>query len=90
MPVRSLTLGRLAKEDVEGLLLRLATRANSSSKPTGAPEVVEGSNTAQSGLKRLGDRLASETEGQPFYLVEMLKALIEEGILVSLLMPPSC
>jgi DNA-binding SARP family transcriptional activator/tetratricopeptide (TPR) repeat protein len=82
LPVRSLTLGRLAKEDVERLLLRLATRASSPSKPTGASEVVEGSNIAESGLKRLGERLASETEGQPFYLVEMLKVLLEEGMLL--------
>jgi tetratricopeptide (TPR) repeat protein len=83
LPVRSLTLGRLAEEDVEGLLRRLATRASSSSKPTGAlEEVVGGSNMVDSGLKRLGERLASETEGHPFYLVETLKALLEEGMLL--------
>jgi hypothetical protein len=83
LPVRSLTLGRLAEEDVEELLRRLATRASSSSKPTGAlKEVVGSSNMAESELKHLGERLASETEGQPFYLVETLKALLEEGTLV--------
>jgi DNA-binding SARP family transcriptional activator/tetratricopeptide (TPR) repeat protein len=83
LPVRSLTLGRLTEEDVEGLLQRLATRASSSSKPTGAlEEVVGGSNMVESGLKRLGERLALETEGQPFYLVETLKALLEEGMLL--------
>ena len=39
---------------------------------------------AESGLliKRLGERLALETEGQPFYLVETLKALLEVGMLL--------
>jgi tetratricopeptide (TPR) repeat protein len=83
LPVRSLTLGRLAEKDVEGLLRRLATRASSSSKPTGAlEEVVEDSNMAESGLERLGEQLASETQGQPFYLVETLKAMLEVGMLL--------
>jgi DNA-binding SARP family transcriptional activator/tetratricopeptide (TPR) repeat protein len=83
LPVRSLTLGRLAEKDVEGLLRRLATRASSSSKPTGAlEEVVGDSNMAESGLERLGEQLASETQGQPFYLVETLKAMIEVGMLL--------
>jgi len=86
MPLRSLTLDTLADEDVEGLLGRMATRAGSPSKPGGAleepEEEPEGSNVAESGLKRLGERLAAETDGQPFYLVETLKALLEEGMLL--------
>ena len=35
-----------------------------------------------SGLKRLGERLVLETDGQPFYLVETLKVLLEEGMLL--------
>jgi hypothetical protein len=86
LPLRSLALGLLGDEDVEGLLGRLATRAGtSSSKPAGALEEVVGSNGEESGLiKRLGERLALETEGQPFYLVETLKALLEEGKLLIL------
>jgi DNA-binding SARP family transcriptional activator len=83
LPLRSLMLGTLADEDVEGLLRRLATSAGSSSKPTvGALEEVGGSNGEEPGLKRLGERLAAETDGQPFYLVETLKALLEEGMLL--------
>jgi predicted ATPase len=83
LPMRSLSLGTLAEEDVEGLLKQLATRAGSSSKPpVGALEEVGGSSGVESGLKRLGERLAAETDGQPFYLVETLKALLEEGMLL--------
>jgi DNA-binding SARP family transcriptional activator/tetratricopeptide (TPR) repeat protein len=76
LPVRSLALGPLGNEDVEGLLLRLA-RVGSES--VGDPE---GSDQARPGLQRFGEWLAAETGGQPFYLLETLKALIEEGKLV--------
>jgi predicted ATPase len=79
LPVRSLALGPLGDEDVERLLRRLA---RTGSKPTGAPEEPGGSNGAEPELKRLGERLTAETGGQPFYLVETLKALLEEGELV--------
>jgi len=83
LPLRSLILYPLADEDVEGLLRRLATGVGSPSKPAGALKEVGGSNEVeQSGLKRLGERLALETDGQPFYLVETLKALLEEGMLL--------
>jgi DNA-binding SARP family transcriptional activator len=83
LPLRSMTLSTLTDEEVVGLLRRLATRAGSPSKPAGALKEVGGSNEAEeSGLKRLGERLALETEGQPFYLVETLKALLEEGMLL--------
>jgi DNA-binding SARP family transcriptional activator/tetratricopeptide (TPR) repeat protein len=83
--VRSLTLDPLRNEDVEGLLGRLA-RAGSS-KPAGAPlkepeEEPRVSKGAEPELKRLGERLALETDGQPFYLVETLKALLEVGMLL--------
>jgi DNA-binding SARP family transcriptional activator/tetratricopeptide (TPR) repeat protein len=83
LPLRSMTLGTLTDEEVEGLLTRLATRASSSKLPAGPLEEARGSNEAeQSGLKQLGERLAAETEGQPFYLVETLKVLLEEGMLL--------
>src|ERR671920_1021232 len=86
LPMRSLELGPLGNEDVEGLLGRLATRAGSS-RPAGAPleepeEEPGGSNGAEPELKRFGELLAAETAGQPFYLMETLKALLEEGKLV--------
>ena len=78
--LRSMTLGTLTDEEVEGLLTRLATRA-SSSKPPAGPLEARGSNEVELGLKQLGERLA-ETDGQPFYLVETLKVLLEEGMLL--------
>ncbi|HKH37839.1 MAG TPA: ATP-binding protein, partial [Rubrobacter sp.] len=79
LPVRSLTLGPLGNEDVKGLLWRLG---RSASKPAGAVEEQVGSDEAEPGLGNLGEWLAAETGGQPFYLVETLKALLEEGELV--------
>ena len=62
--------------------MRLATRADSS-KPTGALEEPRTSNGAEPELiKRFGERLAAETDGQPFYVVETIKALLEEGKLL--------
>ncbi|CAA9455735.1 MAG: hypothetical protein AVDCRST_MAG58-1447 [uncultured Rubrobacteraceae bacterium] len=79
LPARSLTLPPLRNADIEVLLRRL-TRAEEelvgSSGEPGAP------NEARSELERFGAWLAAETGGQPFYLVEMLKALVEEGKLV--------
>jgi DNA-binding SARP family transcriptional activator/tetratricopeptide (TPR) repeat protein len=78
LPVRNLTLDPLGNGDVEALLRRLV-RAGAPSRPVGALEGVGGSNAAEPGLKGLGEWLALETEGQPFYLVETLKALLEDG-----------
>jgi DNA-binding SARP family transcriptional activator/tetratricopeptide (TPR) repeat protein len=79
LPARSLSLPPLRNEDIEGLLRRL-TRAEEeligSSGEPGTP------NEARSELERFGAWLAAETGGQPFYLVETLKALLEEGRLV--------
>jgi DNA-binding SARP family transcriptional activator/tetratricopeptide (TPR) repeat protein len=82
LPLRSMTLGTLTDEEVEELLVRLATRASSSKPPAGPLEETRGSNEVELGLKQLGERLAAETEGQPFYLVETLKVLLEEGMLL--------
>ena len=82
LPLRSMTLGTLTDEEVVGLLTRLATRASSSKPPAGPLEETRGSNEVELGLKQLGERLAAETDGQPFYLVETLKVLLEEGMLL--------
>ena len=79
-PVRSLSLDLLAEEDIEGLLWRLGRRADSKPPPAGAALEEQGaSNGAEAhGLESFGGWLALETQGQPFYLVETLKALLEE------------
>ena len=82
LPVRSLSLDTLAEEDVGVLLRGLANAGSSSKPPDGALEEVGGSDGADPGLERLGEWLAAETEGQPFYLVETIKALLEEGMLL--------
>ena len=82
LPVRSLSpwyLGRGGRRGsptgaCEGRLIVEA--------PDGALEEVGGSNGADPRLERLGEWLAAETEGQPFYLVETIKALLEEGMLL--------
>ncbi len=83
LPVRSLALDPLGNEDVQGMLRRLA---RGGSEPAGVSEgsgeEPEGSDEARSELERLGEWLDAETRGQPFYLVEALKALLEEGKLV--------
>jgi DNA-binding SARP family transcriptional activator len=79
LPVRGLTLGVLGDEEVKELLGRLG---KTGSKPARAVEELGGSNGAEPKLESLGEWLAAETGGQPFYLVETLKALLEEGELV--------
>ena len=79
LPARSLTLGPLRDEDVKGLLGHLG---KTDSKPGGTLEEPEDLDGAESGLEALGEWLAAETAGQPFYLVETLKTLLEEGELV--------
>src|ERR687890_2707961 len=76
LPVKSLALGPLGNEDVKGLLGRLG---KPNSKLAGALEKSEGPDGAQPELESFGEWLAAETGGQPFYLVETLKALLEEG-----------
>jgi len=77
--MRSLTLGPLGNEEIQGLLLQLAKAGPESAGDLGVSgEQPEGSDQARSGLRRLGEWLAAETGGQPFYLAETLKALIEE------------
>jgi tetratricopeptide (TPR) repeat protein len=76
LPARSLTLPPLGNEDIEGLLRRL-TRVEE--EPVGSTREPGASNEARSELERFGGWLAAETGGQPFYLVETLKSLLEEG-----------
>ena len=80
LPVKSLTLGPLANDEVEGLLQRLA---EAGSAPAGvmeeSGEEPQDPDRARSELERFAARLAAETGGQPFYLIETLKALLEEG-----------
>ena len=80
LPLISLSLDLLAEEDIEGLLWRLGRRADSKPPPAGAALEEQGaSNGAEAhGLESFGGWLALETHGHPFYLVETLKALLEE------------
>jgi DNA-binding SARP family transcriptional activator/tetratricopeptide (TPR) repeat protein len=82
LPLRSMTLGTLTDEEVVGLLTRLGTRASSSKPPAGPLEETTDSNEVELGIKQLGEQLAAETDGQPFYLVETLKVLLDEGMLL--------
>ena len=83
LPVRGLGVGPLGSEDVEKMLRRLA---KGGSEPGGVPEgsgkEPNCSDQARSELERLGEWLAAESDGQPFYLVETLKSLLEEEKLV--------
>jgi DNA-binding SARP family transcriptional activator/tetratricopeptide (TPR) repeat protein len=79
LPLRSLTLGPLENEDIKRLLGHLR---KTDSKSGGVLEEPEGSDGAELELESLGEWLAAETDGQPFYLVEMLKVLLEEEKLV--------
>jgi predicted ATPase len=69
----------LRNEDIEGLLRRLR---RVEVEPVGSPGELGVSNEARSELERFGGWLAAETGGQPFYLVETLKTLLEEERLV--------
>jgi DNA-binding SARP family transcriptional activator/predicted ATPase len=82
LPLRSMSLGTLTDEDVKGLLRRLVARASSSGRAVGSLEEARVSDEVELGIKHIGERLASETDGQPFYLVETLKVLLEEGMLL--------
>jgi DNA-binding SARP family transcriptional activator/tetratricopeptide (TPR) repeat protein len=83
LPVRSLLLSPLRNEDVEGLLRRMAKGDSGPAEAAEVPEEgSEGSDEAPAALQRFGKRLAAETGGQPFYIIETLKALLEEGKLV--------
>src|SRR6266704_4023189 len=67
VPLTRLPLGPLAMEDIVRLLQALGGK--------------DGGRSAD--LERFGQWLFTETEGQPFYLMETLKVLLERGALTS-------
>jgi DNA-binding SARP family transcriptional activator len=70
VPLTRLQLGPLASEDIVQLLQTFAG--------TGGNDVRDAVN-----LERFSQWLFAETEGQPFYLIETLKVLLERGALTS-------
>ena len=70
VPLTRLQLDRLTSEDILCLLQVL-----------GGAEGKEGGRATD--LERFGQWLFAETEGQPFYLMETLKVLLERGALAS-------
>src|SRR5918998_5890927 len=80
LPVKSLTLGPLANDEVEGLLQRLA---EAGSAPAGvmeeSGEEPQDPDRARSELERFAARLAAETGGQALYLFEKLQRPLGEG-----------
>ena len=70
LPLTRLPLGPLTSADVLHLLQILTGTGGKGGRP-------------EADLERFGQWLFAETEGQPFYLMETLKFLIERDILVS-------
>src|SRR5713101_4093936 len=70
VPLTRLQPGPLTREDVLRLLQTLGGAGGN-----------EGRRAAD--LERFGQWLFAETEGQPFYLMETLKVLLEQGVLAS-------
>src|SRR6266487_455472 len=70
MPLTHLQLDRLTPEDI----LRLLQAFGGAGGKDGGPAAD---------LERFGQWLFAETEGQPFYLMETLKVLLERGALAS-------
>lgn len=70
VPLTRLPLGPLSAEDILRLL-----------QAFGGKEGKDGGRAAD--LERFGQWLFAETEGQPFYVIETLKVLLERGALVS-------
>ena len=82
LPVKCLSLGPLADDDVQRMLRRLRRPAQRRMASEAALEEPESSNEADPRLEYFGKWLAAESGGQPFYLVETLKTLLEEGKLL--------
>ena len=70
LPSRILDLGALTPEDTQRLVVALAGEQASVSQQTGNPA---------SAAESFGKELFRETGGQPFFIVETLKALQERG-----------
>ncbi|MAU08184.1 MAG: hypothetical protein CL607_00060 [Anaerolineaceae bacterium] len=69
IPSQSLRLSELSQIETEQMIQMLLD-----------PE-VENIGTSQSSLSQLSNRLFAETDGQPLFLTETLKAMVEEGLL---------
>ena len=70
MPVRRLELGSLNVDDTLRVLLSLTGDGEKRGDPA-------------SGLEEFGRRLHAVTDGQPFYLLETIRALLERGTLIA-------
>ena len=78
VPVTHLELGPLGVEDIL-LLLRTLTGGAQVEEATGLGGSDFRGRPSVTSLERLGQRLFKETGGQPFYLIEMLKLLLERS-----------
>ncbi len=80
VPVTTLPLGPLTPADTLQLVQALSPEVEivDHSEPSGSGEGNLGNNID---LQRFSQWLFTETNGQPFYIVEMLKALLERGTL---------
>jgi DNA-binding SARP family transcriptional activator len=70
VPLTRLRLGPLASEDIVRLLQTFAEAGGKDGR-------------SAANLERFGQWLFGETEGQPFYVIETLKVLLERGALAS-------
>ena len=70
MPVRRLELGNLNGNDALQMLLSLTGDGGERGDPA-------------RGLEKFGRRLHNETDGQPFFLLETIKALLDRGTLTA-------
>src|SRR6202011_4162452 len=70
VPLTRLQLGPLASEDIVRLLQTFAEAGGKDGR-------------SAANLERFGQWLFGETEGQPFYVIETLKVLLERGALAS-------
>lgn len=79
VPLTRLPLGPLSSQDTLRLLHILAGgNGNGGAKMTEVS--ISGEEPLADSLKRAGQRLFAETGGQPFYLIETLKFLLERSI----------
>jgi len=70
LPLTRLPLGPLASEDILRLLQTLGGKGGKDERRA-------------ADLERFGQWLFAETEGQPFYLMETLRVLLDQGVLAS-------
>jgi predicted ATPase len=70
VPLTHVPLGPLSAEDILRLLQAFGGKGGQDGRRS-------------AGLERFGQWLFAETEGQPFYVIETLKVLLERGVLAS-------